>query len=94
MASDIPGLRLPKPFCALASPVTFGQSDIVERARIQLLQVPARFVTPEPNPYSRQANANAVDQNCPPHPFDNPQSAGEGAGNVTVRTEASSWQPL
>jgi hypothetical protein len=61
MLSNIPGLRLPKPFHALTSPLTLGQADIVERARIQLMQTPSRFVTPEPNPSARQASARAVE---------------------------------
>jgi len=33
--------------------LAFGQADIVELARIQLVETPARFEAPEPNPSSR-----------------------------------------
>jgi hypothetical protein len=53
MVSRIPDSSLPKPFRAFALTLAFGQADIVELARIQLMQPPARFETPEPNPCSR-----------------------------------------
>ena len=69
-------LSLPKPFRALALSLAFGQADIDEPARTQLVETPARFETLEPNPNSRSACAIPVGENCPAHPLHPWQSAG------------------
>jgi hypothetical protein len=53
MVIRIADSSLPKPFRALALTLAFGHADIVELARIQLMQPPTRFETSEPNPGSR-----------------------------------------